>query len=179
MAPRARVRLESPSLARESEFLAAVTRSRRLLRPWVYPPSTSRLYRAWIARLAAPTHSGSLVVLAESDDLVGVINVSEIVRGVFRSAYLGYYAFLPHAGQGYMTEGLRLALRRAFGELGLHRVEANIQPDNVPSRRLARRLGFRREGYSPCYLRVGGRWRDHERWALLADEFRRRRPRAP
>ena len=173
-----RVRLEPPSLDRESDFLAAVARSRRLLRPWVYPPSTSNGYRAWVARLAGPTHSGSFVVLRESGDLVGVVNVSEIVRGAFRSAYLGYYAFLPYAGHGYMTEGLHLALRRAFGELGLHRVEANIQPDNLPSRRLARRLGFRREGYSPCYLRVGGRWRDHERWALLVEGFRRRRARA-
>lgn len=172
------MRLEPPSLDRESEFLAAVARSRRLLRPWVYPPSTSSAYRAWIARLTGPTHIGVIAVLRESGDLIGVVNISEIVRGAFRSAYLGYYAFLPHAGQGYMTEALRLVLRQAFGELGLNRVEANIQPDNTPSRRLARRLGFRREGYSPCYLRVGGRWRDHERWALLADEFRRRRPRA-
>lgn len=178
MAARARVRIEPPSLDRERDFLAAVARSRRLLRPWVYPPSTGNGYRAWIQRLSGPTHRGFLVVRRGSSDLVGVINVSEIVRGSFGSAYLGYYAFLPHAGQGYMTEGLRLVLREAFGAIGLHRVEANIQPDNLPSRRLARRLGFRREGYSPCYLRVGGRWRDHERWALLADEFRRRRARA-
>jgi len=139
---------------------------------------TSNGYRAWIQRLAGATHRGFFVVLRGSSDLAGVINVSEIVRGSFGSAYLGYYAFLPHAGEGYMTEGLRLVLREVFGAIGLHRVEVNIQPDNVPSRRLARRLGFRREGYSPCYLRVGGRWRDHERWALLADEFRRRRARA-
>jgi ribosomal-protein-alanine N-acetyltransferase len=173
-----RVRLEPPSIDRQTEFLAAVARSRRLLRPWVYPPSTRAAYRIWLGRLTGPLHTGFLIVRRDSDALAGVVNVSEIVHGAFRSAYLGYYAFLPHAGQGYVTEGLRLALRRAFREIGLHRVEANIQPGNTPSLRLAQRLGFRREGYSPCYLRIGGRWRDHERWALLATEFRRARGQA-
>jgi len=111
--------------------------------------------------------------LKVSRELVGVINVSEIVHGAFRSAYLGYHAFVPHAGRGYMTEGLGLALRWAFGELRLHRVEANIQPGNRASRRLVRRLGFQREGFSRRYLKVAGRWRDHERWALLAEDWRR------
>ena len=88
-----------------------------------------------------------------------------------RSAYLGYYAFVPHAGRGYMSEGLALALRWAFRELHLHRVEANIQPANEASRALVRRLGFRREGFSRQYLKIGGRWRDHERWALLAEDW--------
>jgi ribosomal-protein-alanine N-acetyltransferase len=167
-----RVRLEAPSVRHEQEFLDAVRRSRTLLRPWVYPPSTPTTYRAWIKRLASPAQEGHLVVRRQSGALVGVMNVSEIVRGGFRSAYLGYYAFLPHAGQGCMSEALGLVLRRVFGPLGLHRVEANIQPGNVTSRRLVRRSGFRREGYSPCYLRVGGRWRDHERSALIAESWR-------
>jgi len=105
-----------------------------------------------------------------------VINVSEIVRGAFHSAYLGCYAFVPHAGRGYMTEGLALALRWVFGTLRLHRVEANIQPGNEASRALVRRLGFRREGFSPRYLKVAGRWRDHERWALVAEDWRKEHP---
>jgi ribosomal-protein-alanine N-acetyltransferase len=126
-------------------------------------------------RLGKPTHEGRFVVLRENGDLVGVINVSEIVRGPFRSAYLGYYAFVPHAGRGYMTEGLTLALRWAFRGLRLHRVEANIQPGNQASRALVRGLGFRREGFSRRYLKVAGRWRDHERWALVAEDWRRPR----
>lgn len=126
-------------------------------------------------RLGKPSHEGRFVVLRESGDLVGVINVSEIVRGPFRSAYLGYYAFVPHAGRGYMTEGLTLALRWAFRGLRLHRVEANIQPGNQPSRALVRGLGFRREGFSRRYLKVADRWRDHERWALVAEDWRRHR----
>jgi ribosomal-protein-alanine N-acetyltransferase len=70
-----------------------------------------------------------------------------------------------------MTEAVRLTVAYAFRELALHRVEANIQPDNHSSVALVRRVGFRKEGFSPRYLQVGGTWRDHERWALLADEF--------
>lgn len=114
-------------------------------------------------------------MLRSSGELAGVINLNEIVRGLFQSAYLGCYAFLPHVGRGYMGEGLLLTLRRAFGELGLHRLEANIQPDNKASLAFFRRSGFKREGYSPRYLKIGGRWRDHERWALLAEEWRERR----
>ena len=95
--------------------------------------------------------------------------VSEIVRGGFQNAYLGYYGFAGQTGQGLMTAGLRAVARHAFEELGLHRLEANIQPGNTASRALARRCGFQQEGYSPRYLRIGGEWRDHERWALRAD----------
>ena len=69
-----------------------------------------------------------------------------------------------------MTEAVRLAAAHAFGVLGLHRLEANIQPGNLRSIALAKRLGFRLEEFSPCCLRIGGEWRDHERWALLADD---------
>jgi [ribosomal protein S5]-alanine N-acetyltransferase len=104
-----------------------------------------------------------------SNEVVGVVNINEIVAGVFQSAYLGYYGMQRHAGQGYMTEALRAAVAYAFDDLGLHRLEANIQPGNVASLSLVRRVGFQKEGFSPRYLRIDGEWRDHERWALLAD----------
>ena len=170
-----RVRLKKPSARDESGFLEAARRSRTFLRQWAAPPSTSAAYRAYIERLAKPTHEGRFVVLRPSGELVGVINVNEIVRGSFRSAYLGYYAFVPHVGHGYMTEGLALTLRWVFGSLRLHRVEANIQPGNEPSRALVRRLGFRCEGFSPRYLKIACRWRDHERWALTVEDWRTNR----
>jgi ribosomal-protein-alanine N-acetyltransferase len=171
---RPRVALVRPSARWATEFLAAVRRSRRLHGRWVSPPSTPAAYRAWLRRLRRPSHAAYLVRLRDSGALVGVVNLNEIVRGVFRSAYLGYYVFRPYERRGLMTEAVRLAVRAAFRRLGLHRVEANVQPGNRASLRLVRRLGFRREGYSPRYLRIQGRWRDHERWALLADESRRR-----
>jgi ribosomal-protein-alanine N-acetyltransferase len=124
----------------------------------------------WL-RATGPTRVRLLVCRRTDGAIVGVVNVSEIVRAALQSAYLGYYVFRVHAGQGYMTEGLVLVLRHAFRSLGLHRLEANIQPGNLASRRLVRRLGFRKEGFSPRYLKIGGRWRDHERWAIVREAW--------
>jgi ribosomal-protein-alanine N-acetyltransferase len=165
--------IEPPSAEREREFLAAVRRSRQLHGAWVAPPATPAAYRRYLRRLQSPHQAGFLVRRHDSGALVGVVNISEIVRGNFRSAYLGYYAFVPEARRGLMTEGLARVVSHAFGRLGLHRLEANIQPANLASRRLVRRLGFRREGRSPRYLRIAGAWRDHERWAILREEWRR------
>lgn len=166
-----RVYLEAPSRRREVEFLQRVQASQRLHRPWLTAPNTPELFRTLVSRARKPTHESFFVCLIETGELVGVINLSEIVRGFFQSAYLGYYAFVPFAGEGYMTEGLSLVLDEAFGPLGLNRVEANVQPRNKRSSRLISRLGFRLEGFSPRYLKIGGRFRDHERWAVLADEW--------
>jgi ribosomal-protein-alanine N-acetyltransferase len=89
-----------------------------------------------------------------------------------KSAYLGFYAFVGCESQGYMKEGLALVLDAAFSELGFHRLEANVQPTNNASSALVARLGFRREGFSPRYLFIDGAWRDHDRWAILSDEWR-------
>jgi [ribosomal protein S5]-alanine N-acetyltransferase len=168
-----RVALAKPSARWMAPFMAAVRRSRGLHARWVSPPATPAAFRTYLRGLGRPTHAGYLVVLRGSRELVGVVNISEIVRGNFQSGYLGYYAFRPHAGRGLMSEGLALVIADAFGRLGLHRLEANIQPGNARSRGLVRRLGFRREGYSARYLTIAGRWRDHERWAILADEVGR------
>ena len=151
--------------------------SQKLHHPWTEAPHTPELFRELVARSRKPTQESFFVCLIETGELAGIINLNEIVRGSFHSAYLGYYAFEPFAGEGYMTEGLSLVLDQAFGALGLNRVEANIQPKNKPSSRLVSRLGFRLEGFSPRYLKIAGRWRDHERWALLAGEWHGRRVR--
>lgn len=166
--------LEVASRDRRREFLAAVARSRDLHRHWVSPPRTPRAFDENLKRFESPRHVGYWV-LTERGELAGAINVNEIVRGIFRSGYLGYYALVPHDGRGYMAAGLRQVLREAFGKLRLHRLEANIQPDNERSRRLVQRLGFRLEGLSPRYLKIAGRWRDHERWATTAEEWKHRK----
>jgi len=121
--------------------------------------------------MASDSHRGFLVVLRPSGDLVGAIHLNNIIRGPLQGAFLGYYAFAPHGGKGLMREGLWLVLHHAFQKLKLHRLEANIQPGNRPSIRLARSCGFVREGFSRRYLKVGSRWKDHERWAILAEDL--------
>jgi ribosomal-protein-alanine N-acetyltransferase len=150
-------------------FVAAALRSRSLHGRWVKPPRTAEAFGLHLARFAAPASHGLVVVTRDGGELVGSINLTNIVLGAFRSGYLGYYAFAGFEGRGLMAQGLRQACRWAFGTLKLHRLEANIQPDNGASIRLAQACGFQREGYSPRYLKIAGRWRDHERWALLAD----------
>jgi ribosomal-protein-alanine N-acetyltransferase len=175
----ARVRLERVSARRQHEFLAAVRRSRSLHGRWVAPPASAPGYRHYLARVRRPTHAAFFVLRRDTGELAGVVNISEIVRGNFQSAYLGYYAFTPHAHQGLMREGLGLVIDQAFARLRLHRLEANIQPANKASTRLVRALGFRHEGRSPSYLKIAGRWRDHDRWALLAEDWlesRRKKP---
>jgi ribosomal-protein-alanine N-acetyltransferase len=98
--------------------------------------------------------------------IVGYAGLSNIVHGAFLSAFLGYKVDEAHRGKGYMTEGLRALVDAAFGEYGLHRIEANIIPRNAPSVRLALRLGFVLEGSSPKYLRINGVWEDHDHYVL-------------
>lgn len=156
------------------EFLAGVQASRPLHHPWVTPPASAEAFAAYAARALMPDFEAFLICRREDGAVAGVANLSQIVRGLFQSASLGYFVFAPFARQGYMTEGLGLVLSQAFGPLSLHRVEANVQPENFASKALAQRLGFRLEGFSPRYLKIAGHWRDHERWAILSDEWGRR-----
>ena len=165
-----RIVLRHLSYGDRDEFLAMVEASRDLHRPWAYPPHRADQFDELVARCG---HDDSLCLLArdaESGAIAGVFTVSQIVRGAFQSAFLGYYASAAFAGRGYMREAIGLVLDYSFGPLALHRLEANIQPANAKSVALARSAGFRLEGYSPRYLLIGGQWRDHERYALTADE---------
>jgi ribosomal-protein-alanine N-acetyltransferase len=174
------VYLRRPVQRDAAPFLDAVRASKRMHGPWVQPPSTPSRFSTYVRLFSGPrsrdtphaTHIGILVCRREDHAPVGVFNFSAIVRGAFQSAYLGYYGFAEHAGQGYMSEGLALTLRVGFATLGLHRIEVNVQPKNRSSISLVRRGGFTREGFSRRYIKIAGRWRDHERWALLAEEWR-------
>ncbi|HWL81122.1 MAG TPA: GNAT family protein [Roseomonas sp.] len=154
-----------------ADLIRANRESRALHAPWVQPFTDPAGFEEWFGGLATGAQVGLVAREARSGEVVGVVNLSQIFLKGFRSAYLGYYGRSGFAGRGLMAEAVRLALRHAFEEIGLHRLEANIQPGNAASLALVRRLGFRLEGFSPRYLQVGGEWRDHERWAILAEEF--------
>jgi [ribosomal protein S5]-alanine N-acetyltransferase len=172
-----RVHLDSPKPDCELEFLDAVRRSETLHRPWVFCPRDHEQYSEYLDRIRSGRTIPFLIRVSSDGQLAGVVNVSEPVMGVFRSAYLGFYAFSGFERRGYMTEGLALVLDRAFNELDFHRLEANVQPGNLASGTLVSRLGFRKEGFSPRYLFIDGDWRDHDRWAMLSDEWPQKRER--
>jgi len=164
--------LRPPAPEDARAFCAAVRASAKLHQRWVAPPATPARFRVW---LEAQSDARKIYLVCRREDgaLAGAFIVSVIVRGPFQSAFLGYYGFSATARQGLMKAGLDLLLREVFRKLKLHRVEANIQPANAASIALVRGAGFRLEGYSRRYLKVAGRWRDHERWAMLAEDWRR------
>ena len=185
-----RVYLRAPRKSDAAAFLAAARASRRLHGAWVAAPQTRAAFDSYVRRFGGrrtPTraHVGYIALRREDDSLVGIFNFSEIVRGAFQNAYLGYYGFRDSAGQGLMKQGLALALDAAYGPLALHRVEVNVQPGNARSIGLVTSMGFAQEGFSRGYLRIAGRWRDHVRFAMLAEDWQaqkrvvRRDARAP
>jgi len=175
--PGDRVRLRFPAPADEAEFVALSRASAEHYRPWVSPPAGAEQFAAFLARAGRDDVAALLICRATDGAITGAAILSQIFYGAFQNAYLGYYIGAPFAGQGYAAEGVGLALDYAFGPLRLHRVEANIQPGNAASLALVRRLGFAHEGFSRRYLFIDGDWRDHERFAILAEEWRQGEPR--
>jgi ribosomal-protein-alanine N-acetyltransferase len=142
-----RVALYSPEESDRDEFIAAMRASRDYHHPWTAPPTTRGDFEALVARSRLDQHQAFLVRRLDTGELVGYFNLSHIIRGALQSAFLGYSAVAAQAGQGFMTDGLRLLLRYAWHDLGLHRIEANVQPGNRLSVALLERCGFVREGF--------------------------------
>lgn len=153
------------------EFVRLVHASRRLYRGLASPPSTEQQFVTLVDRNSDAANFTVLVTERCSGAIVGYAALSQIALGNFRNAYLGYVGSIPFAGRGLITEGVALLVQHAFRRLALHRIEANIQPGNEPSIAIARALGFRLEGFSPRYLKIRGRWRDHERWAITSEDW--------
>jgi ribosomal-protein-alanine N-acetyltransferase len=159
--------------ADRDDFVAAMRASRKLHGRWVAPPTTADAFDAVLARRRKDRSAAFMLVRRIEDEaVIGYYDISQIIRGPLQSAFLGYAGVGAYTGLGYMSEGMDLLLRHAFTELRLHRIEANIQPGNKASIALVRRAGFVREGLSERYLKLGGRWRDHERWAIRAEQWR-------
>ena len=163
------IALRRPSRADGLALIRAHLQSRDYHQPWVEPFTDQAGFDAWFAEKTTGPHASFLAVDVESGEIAGVVNISQIVTGVFQSAYLGFYGMAGFGGRGLMTDALRQVIAYAFNDLGLHRLEANIQPSNARSLALVKRLGFQKEGFSPRYLKIDGEWRDHERWAILVD----------
>lgn len=172
-----RVVLRLPIQSDSAEFLAVNRRSAKFNRGLASPPTTMKQFEAFVNRNAKPDGACFLICRAQDGAVMGSIALSQIFHGGFRSAYVGYQIGEEFSRQGYMTEALQLMLRYAFVKLKLHRLEANIQPENAPSIALVKRAGFVKEGYSRRYLKISGRWRDHERWAILVEDWRKQKPR--
>ncbi|ARW15996.1 GNAT family N-acetyltransferase [Komagataeibacter europaeus] len=152
------------------DLIKANIESRSYHAPWTHPFITREGFDTWFDEQMSGANMGFVARDLDTGRIVGITHLSQIFMRGFQNAYLGYYGMIEFSGRGLMTEAVRLTVKAAFDDVGLHRLEANIQPGNMKSITLVRRLGFRNEGFSPRYLRINGEWRDHERWALLRDE---------
>ena len=150
------------------------------LRPWEPSASlswearhTPAAYRAMRRVLAQRARLGTSLPFAIRVEgrLAGQVTIDNVVRGALRSGYLGYWIDRSLAGRGMASLAVALVCDHAFGEAGLHRVQADIRPENLPSQRLVERLAFRQEGLLRRYLDIDGDWRDHRAFALLAEDL--------
>jgi ribosomal-protein-alanine N-acetyltransferase len=170
-----KVTLRLPSSKDHREFIALNRASKQANRGLISMPTNEQQFAAFRKRSNTESSICFFICLVKNGSIIGAASLSQIFRGGFQNAYLGYYVASPYTGHGYMTEALELMLRYAFKNLKLHRLEANVQPGNAASIALVKRAGFVLEGYSERYLKVCGRWRDHERWAITSEVWRARR----
>ena len=166
-----RVYLSKPIVDRMDEFLDKANASKNLHALWTKPPLNQNEFMAYLARIEKENQEGFFISLNETNEIIGVININEIVKDAFNSGYLGCYCFSGYEKQGLMSEGLWLLMDYAFNTMKLHRLEANIQPDNINSLFLVTRCGFVKEGYSKKYLNIDNKWQDHVRYALTTEVF--------
>ncbi len=154
----------------ETNFLLTMKKSRDFHHPFVIAPQTHEEFQAYLHKFQNEEHR-CFLALNQQEHIIGVFNINEIIQGVFQSAYMGYFASVTYAGQGLMSQALKLVLKEIFLELKLHRIEANIQPTNTASIHLATQNGFLKEGFSPRYLKINGVWCDHFRFALTYEDW--------
>lgn len=170
--------LRHPVEADRKEYIALRRASRAYLERWEpIPPAGfdafgDDAFDRELKTARTPTGERLLVCRRSDGAIAGRLSTGDILRGPAQHCHIGYWIGEAHAGRGYMTEAVALALRHAFTTLELHRVEANIQPHNEPSRRVVQKNGFRLEGFSPRYIKIAGVWADHERWAITVEEWR-------
>ena len=168
--------LRQLEIADAEALLDLLVRERAFLDPWEPERSdaffTLEVQQHGIATLRESEEVVDFgIFLAPGDELVGRIQLTGISRGPFENAFLGYFVAERHNGRGYATEALRQAVDFAFGNLGLHRVQAAVIPRNVASGRVLEKAGFREEGLALRYLQIAGVWEDHKLYAITAEEW--------
>ena len=172
-----RLVLELARKGMEERILDYYRRNKAHLGPWEPQRGAEFVTLAWWRRQTAANERefqdgrGARLLIMHNQDstgaVIGVANLSNIVRGAFHAAHVGYSIDAEYEGQGFMREALEGLIAYAFDELGLHRIMANYQPQNLRSEGLLQRLGFEREGYAKSYLRIDGEWCDHVLTALV------------
>jgi [ribosomal protein S5]-alanine N-acetyltransferase len=167
-----RVFLRQPTIEDFEELLSLYQSSRKFHRGLVQTPINKKAFEKYLTQANLETNEYFLICKAQDNAITGSINLSQIFRGNFKNAYLGYYLGAKFTRQGFMTDAVKIFVRFAFLDLKLHRLEANVQPENLASIKVLERNGFTKEGYSRKYLKIGGRWRDHERWAMIVEDWK-------
>ena len=166
------VALRRLNFSDEAEFLANSIESKKLHKSWVIVPTTKKQFRDYVEEMNTDANKAFVIVDVHTNSIVGVVELRDIFMYDFKNSYITYYAFHQHLRKGFMKFGVLQAIAIAFKELKLHRLEANIQPENNASIALAKSCGFTKEGFSPKFIKKNGQWKDHERWALLKNNLR-------
>lgn len=167
-----KVFLRYPKAEDFAEFTKLAKTSERFHRNLMKMSKTREEFEGFLERSKKDENENFLICRAEDGAIAGTINLSQIFRGGFQNAYLGYGLGVNFIGKGFMKEAIALILRFAFKDLKLHRIEANVQRGNLPSIAVLKHNGFTKEGFSRRYLKIGGKWRDHERWAIIAEDWK-------
>lgn len=168
----ARVRLRPVTAGDRDEFVAGARDSESLHRGLIFAPTTAAEFAEYLARFDGINAIGFVVRLTTTKVLAGFVNISHIAPAPDRHGMLGYGGFAATAGHGYVGEAVRLAVRYAFDEVGLDRLQADVQPGNGASRKVVEQAGFRSAGPTPGPICIAGQWRDHERWVITARHYR-------
>jgi ribosomal-protein-alanine N-acetyltransferase len=161
------IALRCLNTADEAEFLANSIESKKLHKSWVIVPKTKKQFRDYVEEMNTNVNKAFAIIDVNTSSIVGVVELRDIFMFDFKNCYITYYAFHRQLRKGFMKSGVQQVIAFAFKKLKLHRLEANIQPENKASIALAKACGFKKEGFSPKFIKKSGCWRDHERWALL------------
>jgi ribosomal-protein-alanine N-acetyltransferase len=157
------------------EMLALNRESLEFYKGLINPPLDFESFKVYAERNLDEANECFVICQNVDNKIVGAINLSQIFRKAFQNCYLGYSLGVNYIGKGFMTEAVELVLQHAFENLKLHRVEANVQPHNLASIKVLQRCGFTKEGFSRKYLKIDDIWCDHERWAIIFEDWLERK----